>query len=217
MLDWNYLVDKYDFAHRITGVVHCGAHEVEERDAYSALDIPVWWIEANPQLIPEIEARLVDYPKQQIIQALLADKAGQDMTFHISGPGYRGSSSVLEWGTHRTFSPLDWVDHVKLTSTTLNDLWLAHNGFPGANMAVTDLQGLDGAVLSAAGCLLEQCQYVYMECNRAQVYQGCMEIDEVDRMLGDVDPGPGFRRVETHWVGDQDWGDCLFEREGQHW
>ncbi len=213
LLNWDLLVEQYGLADKVTGIVHCGAHLCEEAPSYNDLSAPVWWIEANPNLRAEIETALAPYPDQHLIEALLADVDDQDMTLHISGPDYRGSSSVLDWGTHRTFSPLDWVDHVKGISRTLDSLWAEH-GFAGANMLVTDLQGMDGAALRGAGRFLEQVDFVMCEVNATQVYVGCMEIDEVDALLAAVAPVP-FQRVETYWVGDQGWGDGFYSREGQ--
>ncbi len=140
---------------------------------------------------------------------------------NISGPGYRGSSSILEWGTHKEYSPLGTVDTVVLPSTTLDDLWRAHGGFPGVNMLVTDLQGADGMVMRAGMRLIEQVNWIMCEVNTADVYVGCMQLPELDAMLAAVNPGPGFERVETHMVvdarGEQGWGDCLYRREGQQW
>ncbi len=211
MLNWEMLVDKYSLATEVTGIVHCGAHQVEEASRYAELGVPVWWIEANPALADTIRTRLAAYTDQQLIMALLADKDNRDMVLHISGPDYAGSSSVLEWGTHTTFSPLRWVDHVTLKSRTLDSLWEEH-GFVKANMVVTDLQGLDPVVLAAGMCLLEQCQFVMCEVNKAQVYQGCVEFDDLVQMMAKIDPGPPFEVAEICWVGDQNWGDCLFAR-----
>lgn len=218
MMDWPYLVKKYRLDRNVTGVVHCGAHTAEEAPDYAQIGVPVWWIEANPNLTARIEAAIAPYPEQRLISALLYDVDGQDVTLNVSGPGYDGSSSVLDWGTHRTFSDLEWVDSVTRRSVTLNTLWeTVCAGFPGANMLVTDLQGADGMVLSAAGCLLEQVQFVMCEVNTDEVYQGCMRLPDLDALLASVDPGPGFDRVETLMCGDQGWGDALYLRGGQQW
>lgn len=222
LLDFDALAAKYrmteahTYGPAVRGVVHCGAHEAEERETYNRVfgpDIPVWWIEANPQMEATIRANLEPYPNQHLIMALLADTDGEDMALHISGPEYAGSSSVLEWGSHKEFSPLRWVDHVWLKTRTLDSLWEEHDHFDGANLVVTDLQGLDGLVLSAGMSLLEQTEFVMCEVNRAQVYKGCMEVDALNAMLAAVDPGPPFVPVETYWEGTQNWGDQLLVRE----
>jgi FkbM family methyltransferase len=207
LMDWEQMCLKYDFAHKVTGILHCGAHIAEEAGRYAQLDVPVWWVEANPNLTAEILHNLAPFPKQHLISALLADVDGEKMTLHISGPDYRGSSSVLEWGTHKQFSPLRWVDHVICQSRTLDSLH-RQVGFADVNMVVTDLQGMDGAVLRGGMGLLKQVDWIMSEGNVDEVYVGCMQLPEFDAMLS----VEGFERVEIHLVGQQGWGDVLYRR-----
>jgi hypothetical protein len=69
-----------------------------------------------------------------------------------------------------------------------------------------DVQGFEGQVLTGMGDYLKYVKWAYLEVNKAQVYQGCWEVEQVDKYLATF----GFRRVETKWVGN--WGDALYVR-----
>jgi FkbM family methyltransferase len=203
-MDWPTLVARYDLGRTVTGILHCGAHLAEEAPDYDQLGCAVWWIEGNPELIPEIEAALAPYPHQAVIGALLSAEDDEELVLHISGPDYRGSSSVLEWGTHRTFSPLHTVKDIPLRTRTIDSL-VAEHGIEGVNMVCTDLQGVDLRVLRGAAELLESVQFVMSEVNTDRVYVGCDLFGDWLEYL----TGFGFVEAERHMVGNQGWGDCL--------
>ena len=161
----------------------------------------MWWVEANPGVFDKIRAALIPYPNQLLIEALVTDVDGSERRFNVTN--YDGmSSSVLEFGTHPTFSPdTVWVDHLMLATRTLDSLVAEHA--IDANMLVMDLQGAEGLALKGAQGLIPQLDFVYSEINTAEVYIGCAKVEELDAML------PDFRRVETtptpHGWGDGFW------------
>jgi FkbM family methyltransferase len=208
MMNWPNLVKKYRLAGRVTGVLHCGAHRAEEAADYTILmpvrRTPVWWVEANPKLLPELECTLADFPGQRLIHALLGPVDGEELTLNLTGP-YTGSSSVLEFGTHPTFSPdVKMVGSVTMTTRSIDSLVKEHGIV--CNMLVMDLQGFEGPVLKGAAELLPQIDFVMSEINCKEVYKGCTRVETLDAMLTD------FVRVETLWQGEQGWGDGLWVR-----
>lgn len=194
------LVAKYGMD--IRGVLHVGAHLVEERDQYEQCQVgSVTWCEANPAVIPEIQATLAAYPNQRIVQALVYSQDGVELDFHVSN--YQGmSSSILEWGTHPSFSPdTVWVEHLRLTTMTIDTLAELYD--VKANMLVMDIQGAELHALQGATRFMEGVDYVLSEVNDTDVYLQCARVEQIDAALAD------FARVETHWVADQKWGDML--------
>lgn len=213
MLDWDVLVDRYRLVGRVTGVLHLGAHLAEEAANYAQLGVPVWWVEGNPRVLPQLEEALAPYPEQHLIHALLSEVDGAEAVFHVSN--YDGmSSSVLPFGTHPTFSPdTVFVEDVALTTRTVDSLAEEH-GITGVNLVVTDLQGCDLRVLRGARRLLAGVEWVMSEVNDAEVYEGCDMVWDQDAYLAEF----GLWRKETHWVappstGPQHWGDGLWARE----
>jgi hypothetical protein len=68
-----------------------------------------------------------------------------------------------------------------------------------------DVQGYELEVLKGASKFLSHIQFIYCEVNRAEVYEGCPMIEEIDQFLGEYN----FERVDTNWAGDT-WGDALY-------
>jgi FkbM family methyltransferase len=189
---------------RVTGVVHCGARLGEEAESYQAARISnVTWIEANPGVIRELRQH-VEPMGHKVIQALLYDQDDIYVGFHVTN-NEGMSSSILQFGTHPTFSPETvFVRELDLLAVTLDTL-VAENGITG-NFLNMDLQGAELYCLRGATKLLESIDIVYSEVNTAEVYVGCAKLDEMDAFL------EGFQRVETEMCGSQGWGDALWLR-----
>ena len=209
MMDWVALCEKYHLPDHVTGVLHCGAHLAEEAADYDEAFGPgacVWWIEANPGVVGQIRETLRPYPNQFLIAALLADVDGEEREFHVTN--YDGmSSSLLEFGTHPEFSPdTVFVRHLRMKTHTVDTVIAGLPGIEAINMLVMDLQGAEGMCLAGAKGLLPSIDFVMSEVNKAEVYKGCVKVDELDRVLSDFD------RVETLWVSNFGWGDALWVR-----
>jgi FkbM family methyltransferase len=204
LMDFPALIAKYDMT--IKGVLHCGAHLAEEAPLYHAADVgDVWWVEANPAVIPKIVTRLARYPGQQVIEALLWSHDGETKTLHRSN--YDGmSSSLLPFGTHPQFSP-DTVfeDDLELVTVTIDTLVERYSIV--ANLLVMDLQGVEGFVLQGATRFLPSVDYILTEVNNEEVYLGCSQVADLFAALPDFEP------VETYWVPRQGWGDCCLVRQ----
>ena len=203
LLDWPALVAKHSI--RLTGVIHCGARIGEERDDYAAVDCSnVWWIEGNPDVIPRLREN-VEPLGHHVIQALLSDTDDATITFHVTN-NEGMSSSILEFGTHPTFSPQTVFEkHLELPTSRLDTL-VSRYGIPDVNFLAMDLQGAEAHCLRGATDLLPRLDYVMTEINKEEVYEGCAKVWELDELL------PDFERVETFWNEDQGWGDGLYVR-----
>lgn len=197
------LVDAYDM--KISGILHVGAHLAEEAPTYRDLGIDnVWWIEANPRVAGVLQEILAPYD-HHLISALVYEVDGEQLEFKITNHDGM-SSSILEFGTHPTFSPdTVFVERVTLPTSTIDTLvgsWLIED----VNFLNMDLQGAELHALKGASKTLDSIEYIMTEVNKAEVYVGCARIEQLDDILD------SFDRVETYWVGDQGWGDALYVR-----
>ncbi len=212
LLDWGAICERYQLPGKVTGVLHCGAHLAEEAPEYGQAfgpDVLVWWVEANPAVLPKIEQALAPYwPSQRVIHALLLDRDGVNTPFHVTN--YDGmSSSVLEFGTHRTFHPdTVFVDEIVLPSSSI-DAIVKLEGIHSVNMLVMDLQGAELLVLQGATELLPSIDFVITEVNYAEVYKNCAQVEQLDGFLGEY----GLDRVETLWVSNFGWGDAFYVKK----
>jgi FkbM family methyltransferase len=189
------------------GIVHAGAHCAEEMDLYLGLGPAlVVWIEADPALLPAIEARIAaraGNPTRQIaIQALITDRDGVATDFHrFSNDG--ASSSVFRdtpllretWpGLHRTGEVLS------LPSSRLDTALRAHGVTPDhVDTLALDLQGAELLALRGSGAFLDQVEFLEAELSQERFYDGGAQADELAAFLA----AHGFERItELHRHGD---------------
>ena len=78
------------------------------------------------------------------------------------------------------------------------------------NFLNIDVQGYELEVLRGAEICLENVYYIIVEVNKAELYQGCPMVEEIDDFLS----GFGFSRVETEWRHNREkWGDALYVKQ----
>lgn len=202
LIDFRKLFPRYNI--KPTGVLHLGANRGEEAPVYDELGIKkVYWIEANPEIIPQLSAALLPYyPGQEWFNYCIGDEHDKPVKFHVSNNGSQ-SSSVLELGTHLQQHPEVHYTHDIEMHTKRIDMLFQDNFPKDIDFLNLDLQGFEGNALRGMGDLLHQFKWIYTEVNRDYVYKNCMLIEDIEFLLAPF----GFRKVETKWVGN--WGDCL--------
>lgn len=204
MLPWATLCEKYGLPARVKGVLHVGAHLGEEAPLYAQIKVPVWWVEANPEVLVKINDVVAPYKNQWLLSALVTDQDGPPRTFHVTN--YDGmSSSVFDFGTHRQDHPDTVFTHdIELPTRSLDSL-VAEYGIE-ANMLVMDIQGAEMLALRGAKELIPKLDFIYSEINTQPVYKGGALVGEIDALLSD------FRRAETAMT-PYGWGDGFFARK----
>jgi FkbM family methyltransferase len=197
---------------KVTGIIHVGAHECEERSAYASCfnlqDSDVIWIEAQPDKIVMMQNAI---PTIRIYQACISNEDGNTVSFMITNNGQ--SSSMLNFKTHAQEHP--WVvesQRISLTTSKLDtfyDTHLAHEG-KKYNFLNLDIQGAELMALKGAVKVLTQVDYIYAEVNTAELYENCGLINEIDDFLSQH----GFKRVMTKMT-KHGWGDAFYVRTAE--
>lgn len=203
LLEFNDLVSKYNM--KINGILHVGAHLAEEAKLYHDNGINnVYWVEGNPHVVNKLKKQLRRY-NNTLIEALVYSEDDVELSFNVTN--YDGmSSSILEFGTHESFSPdIHFVDTVKCKSKKIDSL-VSEYGIENVNLLNLDIQGAELYALTGAVEFLKNVDYIFTEINCDEVYVGCARVEQLDEFLSD------FTRVETFWVGKQGWGDGLYVR-----
>lgn len=189
---------------KIDGVLHLGAHVAEEGKVYRRNGVgEVWWVEADPEVVPTLTAHVARWPEHHVIEACVAAADGQERTFHRANN--HQSSSLYELGTHRDVSPdVHYTGEFTVTTVTVDTLAAEHG--IRANFLNADLQmGEHEAILGATG-FLRGVDYAYMELNWTRLYEGGALIGEMDDLMG----SHGFARYDTRMAGNSGWGDGLY-------
>lgn len=201
LIELTGLVKKYNL--NINGVIHVGAHTLEEKGVYDSLNIKnVIWFEANYEIVNSMKIR---FPNEKIFSYAICDVDNQDREFIVTN-NYQ-SSSILELKTHKIEHPhVTELKRMSVKTKTLDTFIFENsinsNDFNFLNM---DIQGCELLALKGAEKLLESINYVYLEVNEKELYDGCGLLPEVDLFL----EKHGFKRVEIN-ITPHGWGDAFY-------
>lgn len=186
------------------GVLHVGAHEAEELDAYTSNGwLPITWVEAQSSKIQFLEKKLPQ-KDNYLIKAAVWDKSDEKLTLKITNN--TESTSLLDLQTHKTHHPEIQVERIEeVTTVALDDLELPTS----INYLSLDIQGSELRALSGFPIGIQKINWVYTEVNREPLYEGCAIVTEIDDLL----KKSGFNRELTVWT-KYGWGDALYVRTG---
>ncbi len=207
LIDIKDIHKKYNIQSK--GVLHIGAHIGQEAQTYADLGMnKMIFIEANPSIYDQLRSNIAKYPNAKAVKACVSDKDGETVTFNISSNEGQ-SSSILEFGTHKTqHADVSFTGSLEMTTTRV-DTALKEFDLKGIDFLNIDLQGAELLALRSMGDLIHNFKYAYVEVNREDVYKGCAQIADIDAFLGIH----GFVRKEVEWVGG--WGDAIYIKESQ--
>lgn len=208
LIDFRTLFPKYNI--KPTGVMHIGGNVGEEFSIYMELGIENQiWLEPNPDIYKKLVQNISSNPKAKPY-CLCAGDDNKKVVLHESNNAGQ-SSSILELGTHKEAHPdVHYVRDIECDMIRIDTVWdkeiLKDNGINFLNI---DVQGAELLVLNGMGDLLHQFKWAYLEVNKAHLYEGCALVGEIDEYLAQY----GFKRIETLWAGNTNWGDALYVKE----
>ena len=188
-------------------ILHIGAHECEERDAYleqGFTDSKIIWVEGNKNIVSAMKSRNSNLI---IHQGLVGDIDDKEVDFIITNNGQ--SSSILELEEHKTEHP--WVYEVGRSkqSTITVDTLLKNIDVKPENIDFIniDIQGAELLAFKGMTNLLKCVHYIYTEVNIKHLYKDCALMSEIDDFLQEYN----FFRRETVMT-QNGWGDALYVR-----
>jgi FkbM family methyltransferase len=202
LIPFNYL---FIFKNRISGIVHVGAHELEELPEYLNKRVKnIIWIEANPAKYEFIEDRLNKH-KDMILGKFAAGSKKDKLFLNISNNGQ--SSSILPLGTHKTSYPNIFYTSKVSVDVLPFDSWAKNMNIRKYlyNFINIDVQGYELEVLKGMEKQLNLVDYIYLEVNFREVYINCSQIKEIDKFLSNFN----FKRVGTYKTY-KGWGDAIY-------
>lgn len=167
----------------------------------------VVWVEAIREVYKKLIANTNKYPGTVCINACVSDKDGDIVDFNISNNEMQ-SSSMLEFGTHKTEHPSVIFTHkTRLQTMTVKSILKEKQVDPQEYDFINlDIQGAE--LMALKGMDLAHVRYVYIEVNEKELYKGCPLLPEIDQFLNDH----GFERVETKMTS-HGWGDAFYIRK----
>ena len=192
----------------IRGIVHIGAHQLEELPEYlnHKLD-KIIWVEANPYKYEYIEKIINNYD-QMYLAKFAAGYKEEEKFLNLANNGE--SSSILEFGTHKKSYPnIIYTSKIKVNTKPL-DRWLDENKITrkNYNFLNIDIQGYELEALKGMTKQLKFVDFIYVEVNFCELYKGCPNISEMDDFLLNF----SFLRVGTIKTKGG-WGDAIYAKE----
>lgn len=166
----------------------------------------VFAIEPDPSLQNELTINLSKLNESIIFPCAVGQNAGHSKVYLASNKGQ--SSSLLKPGLHLSESPhVTFEDTYEVEVKRIDSLFKEKNC---PKIWVVDVQGFELNVFKGAGDLLNHVDFIYCEVNRGDVYEGCVQIDELDNFLNQFD----LHRVLFRWF--KLWGDAVYIRREIH-
>jgi FkbM family methyltransferase len=199
------IVEKYNI--KPTGILHVGAHECEEFNAYVMAGVPytnIHWVEAMQNKVDKMKEKYGD--KLNMHQSVIDLEDNKEISFKITSNGE--SSSILDFGTHSSHHPHVTVTDTIMLKTSRLDTLIDNKNIPidTIDFLNFDIQGVELRALQSMEKYLTHIKYIYTEVNTEQVYKDCAQINEIDTFLQDH----GFERKETRIYKQFGWGDALY-------
>lgn len=186
------------------GVIHIGAHLMEERNDYKNNNINhIIWIEANPYIHQNINKYSSE--NEYILNYAISDEDNIELELKITNNGQ--SSSLLDLELHKKHHPHIYVsDSVKVTCRRMDSIIEEYKfNLDNYNFLNIDIQGMELKAMIGFGDLISKMDYIYTEVNSNFLYKNCALITDIDEYL-DL---KGFKRVETSMT-EYEWGDALY-------
>jgi FkbM family methyltransferase len=204
LLDYFEIKEKYNM--NITGVIHVGGNHGEELKSYLEDDQlkHIVFFEVDPdnfKILKEKTDQLITDKEVHAIQKGLGPFSCE-MTLYKETENKGQSNSVLKPKIHTQQYPgIVFHSETKIKIDPLD----RYECSPVFNFLNIDVQGFELEVLRGAKKTLSNINWILCEVNRAEVYENCPYVEEIDDFLSKFN----FKRVETNWAG-QTWGDALY-------
>lgn len=200
------LFEKYKM-NNVNGVIHVGAHHAEEVPVYINNGIknivlfePVKY---NYQVIKEHISNYKNVASIACYPVALGSE-NKSVEMYLSSNECE-SSSILKPKRHLELYPdITFNDKQLVEVRRLDDY-----KFTDFNFLNMDVQGYELEVLKGSINTLNYIDYIYCEVNRGEVYENNAYIEDIDKFLENYN----FKRVETTWWLDHDWGDAFYVKE----
>lgn len=202
-----------DFGVVPTGILHVGASDGGELDAYLRCGArPIVLVEALDEPFRVLQSRASGRDGVLAVQACVSDAEGRRVRFNVASNGGRSSSYLQPTGHVAMLPEIRFPTVVDLTTTTLDRVLGEAAGRGGFDPATVDYLGMDTQgteldVLRGAPETLSHINFVFTEVSFGSLYAGSASLYELTDFLREQ----GF---DLYWcnIRGLGWGDALFIR-----
>jgi FkbM family methyltransferase len=205
LINFDQIVSSYG---KPKGVIHIGAHELEERSSYEKHGLfNTIWIEANPRLTEKVKNRTKFNDAERLFNFAAVESTQSEVSLNVTNADQ--SSSLLQLGTHKTYYPNIHVTETVQVPAMRMDKFIEKFDIQMTNYDFVniDIQGAELAALKGFGNYLNHINYICAEVNEEHLYEDCCLLVELNAFLEEK----GFQQRELSMTIDK-WGDALFVR-----
>ena len=191
---------------KIRGILHIGAHHLQERSAYHNLGVTnIIWIEGCKAIYDEGKRM---FPHERIYNEVISDVDGKEVDFIVTNNGE--SSSILELDLHKKEHPhVHEVRREKVKTKTVSTFIKENNiDINGYNFLNIDIQGNELPALKGMGDNLAKFDYLYLEVNTKHLYKDCGLLNEINEYVSKY----GFSLVKLEMT-KYGWGDGFYMKQ----
>lgn len=196
-----------------TGILHAGAHLVQERENYRELEMePVIWVEAHPDIANEATKLLKDFPNQKIVNAALWSVSDYEIILREAG-NEGSSSSLLELGLITGSHPqVVCTSEIRVLTKTLEEvLSLEGEESKKISFLCVDTQGAEAEVIKGLGATISDFDYVLAEVSIRRLYKNAVLFHELTEQLAELE----FLLVASNINQNTGWGDAFYIRDSE--
>jgi FkbM family methyltransferase len=192
------------------GVIHVGASAAEERDWYYTRGFePIYWIEADPNKIFNIQDNIREYENQYCINAAISDKE-EEVNFYITSNEGVSSSLMVPNLRPEIYDNQSHVvsETIKVKTKTLKRVIEEYRlNLKDINFLSMDIEGSELNALKSLGDLVKEFEFIQCEYHTHENYIGCPMLTELVEYLKPF----GFEVIGSQDSGEE-WGDVLFKK-----
>jgi FkbM family methyltransferase len=176
--------DSHKLFKSVSGIIHVGANEGQEREIYARFLLPVIWVEPNPEVYEILEKNIKELDNQKAIKGLVTDLEGKEYEFHLAN-NKGESSSILDFNLHKEVWPdVAFEKSITLISDTLPSLLEKNKIDPSKyDMLVMDTQGSELLVLKGSESILQNFKYIKTEVPDFESYKDCCQLKDIESFL----------------------------------
>ncbi len=180
------------YLENISGIIHVGANEGQERKKYEKYSLSVIWVEPIPEIYDQLSKNISNYPNQKAFKCLLSNTDNQNVEFKIANNN-GASSSMFNLGLHSEVWPeVSYTKKISLKSLTLTSLVKQKKiDLKKYQALLIDTQGSELLVLRGSVEILENFKYVITEAADFESYVNGCKIDDLSKFL----KNHGFKEI----------------------
>ena len=184
----------------VEGILHVGAHKGEEIGSYLNAGVKkAVFIEPLAQNFSSLEER-VKSQNGFTAHKYAAGDENKRIKIYLASNDLQ-SSSILKPALHLIQNPeIQFAGLEEVEQKRIDDMDFVSR----LNFWVIDVQGYELQVLNGSVKKILECDYLFIEINRGEVYENCTKISDLDVFMTRL----GFKRVVYRWWTL--WGDAFY-------